>query len=83
MNNWTFEVPDLGEGLTGAEIVQWHVALGEHVTVGQPLVAVETDKAVVEIPSPVSAVVAASHAGLSPRRRSRRNQQMAVDTGRP
>lgn len=49
-----FSLPDLGEGLHDAEIVAWHVASGEEVTTGQLLVSVETDKAVVEIPSPVS-----------------------------
>ncbi|MCW5747799.1 MAG: 2-oxo acid dehydrogenase subunit E2 [Alphaproteobacteria bacterium] len=47
-----FSLPDLGEGLEEAEIVTWHVSAGEHVVEGQPLVAVETDKAVVEIPAP-------------------------------
>jgi pyruvate dehydrogenase E2 component (dihydrolipoamide acetyltransferase) len=47
-----FNLPDLGEGLQEAEIVAWHVAPGEHVVADQPLVSVETDKAVVEIPSP-------------------------------
>jgi pyruvate dehydrogenase E2 component (dihydrolipoamide acetyltransferase) len=48
----TFNLPDLGEGLQEAEIVSWHVADGDHVVVDQPLVSVETEKAVVEIPSP-------------------------------
>jgi len=48
----TFSLPDLGEGLQDAEIVTWHVAAGDHVVTDQPLVAVETDKAVIEIPSP-------------------------------
>jgi 2-oxoisovalerate dehydrogenase E2 component (dihydrolipoyl transacylase) len=48
----TFALPDLGEGLQEAEIVSWHVAEGDHVVVDQPLLAVETEKAVVEIPSP-------------------------------
>ena len=47
-----FALPDLGEGLQEAEIVSWHVAEGDHVVVDQPLVSVETEKAVVEIPSP-------------------------------
>ncbi len=49
-----FSLPDLGEGLTEAEIVAWHVAIGDHVVADQPLVSVETSKAVVEIPSPQS-----------------------------
>ncbi len=52
------QLPDLGEGLHEAEIVSWHVSVGDHVVTDQPLVSVETDKAVVEIPSPVSARVA-------------------------
>jgi pyruvate dehydrogenase E2 component (dihydrolipoamide acetyltransferase) len=47
-----FALPDLGEGLQEAEIVAWHVAAGDHVVADQPLVSVETDKAVVEVPSP-------------------------------
>jgi len=44
-----FHLPDLGEGLHEAEIVHWHVQPGERVVENQPLVSVETDKAVVEI----------------------------------
>src|SRR5204862_2314961 len=47
-----FTLPDLGEGLEEAEIVTWHVNEGDHVVTDQPLVSVETDKAVVEVPSP-------------------------------
>ena len=47
-----FLLPDLGEGLEEAEIVAWHVNEGDHVVTDQPLVSVETDKAVVEVPSP-------------------------------
>lgn len=47
-----FELPDLGEGLQEAEIVQWHVSVGDRVARDQPLVSVETDKAVVEVPAP-------------------------------
>lgn len=53
----TFSLPDLGEGLTDAEIVAWHVAEGEHVVADEPLVSVETEKAVVEVPSPRSGYV--------------------------
>lgn len=52
-----FKLPDIGEGLTEAEIVRWLVAEGETVAADQPLVEVETDKAVVEIPSPFAGVV--------------------------
>ena len=50
----TFHLPDLGEGLQEAEIVDWHVNPGDQVVADQPLVSVETDKAVVEVPSPRS-----------------------------
>lgn len=53
-----FRLPDLGEGLVEADLVQWHVSPGDHITADQPLVSVETDKAVVEIPAPHSGVVA-------------------------
>ena len=54
----TFTLPDLGEGLQEAEIVAWHVGAGDHVVADQPLVSVETEKAVVEIPAPQSGRVA-------------------------
>lgn len=54
----TFSLPDLGEGLQEAEIVSWHVTAGDHVVADQPLVSVETEKAVVEIPSPQAGYVA-------------------------
>lgn len=53
-----FVLPDLGEGLEEAEIVTWLVNEGDHVVANQPLVSVETDKAVVEIPSPWSGTIA-------------------------
>jgi 2-oxoisovalerate dehydrogenase E2 component (dihydrolipoyl transacylase) len=53
-----FKLPDLGEGLQSAEVVAWHVAEGEHVVTDQPLLSVETEKAVVEIPSPQAGRVA-------------------------
>jgi pyruvate dehydrogenase E2 component (dihydrolipoamide acetyltransferase) len=52
-----FVLPDLGEGLTEAEIARWHVAVGDRVAVDQPVVEVETAKAVVEIPTPYAGVV--------------------------
>ena len=54
----TFNLPDLGEGLQEAEIVSWHVGVGDKVVAEQPLVSVETDKAVVEVPAPFSGRVA-------------------------
>ena len=52
-----FLLPDIGEGLTEAEIVRWLVPEGGHVEADQPVVEVETDKAVVEIPSPFAGTV--------------------------
>src|ERR1041384_4271800 len=57
----TFNLPDLGEGLAEAEIVRWHVNVGDAVKVDQPMVAVETAKAVVEVPSPYSGRIQALH----------------------
>ncbi|MFQ5983907.1 MAG: dihydrolipoamide acetyltransferase family protein [Alphaproteobacteria bacterium] len=58
----TFTLPDLGEGLQEAEIVTWHVSVGDQVDADQPLVSVETDKAVVEIPAPRAGRIAGLHA---------------------
>lgn len=52
-----FRLPDIGEGLTEAEVVRWLVGVGEPVAMDQPVVEVETDKAVVEIPCPFAGVV--------------------------
>lgn len=56
-----FNLPDLGEGLAEAEIVRWHVKVGDTVTVDQPMLAVETAKAVVEVPAPFAGVVKLLH----------------------
>lgn len=50
-------LPDIGEGLTEADIIQWHVQVGDPVAADQPIVAVETAKAVVDIPSPRNGVI--------------------------
>ncbi|WP_137875803.1 dihydrolipoamide acetyltransferase family protein [Rhodococcus sp. Q] len=52
-----FRLPDLGEGLTDAELVSWTVAAGDVVTLNQPIAEVETAKAGVELPSPFAGVV--------------------------
>jgi len=62
-----FALPDLGEGLQDAEIVAWHVAVGDHVVADQPLVSVETEKAVVEVPSPHAGRIAALHGAVGAR----------------
>lgn len=54
-----FPLPDVGEGLTEAEIVGWRVSVGDEITVNQPVVDIETAKAVVELPSPFTGRVAA------------------------
>jgi 2-oxoisovalerate dehydrogenase E2 component (dihydrolipoyl transacylase) len=52
-----FNLPDLGEGLQEAEIVEWHVSPGDAVESDKPMVSVETDKAIVEVPAPYSGKV--------------------------
>jgi 2-oxoisovalerate dehydrogenase E2 component (dihydrolipoyl transacylase) len=56
-----FLLPDLGEGLTEAEIVRWLVDVGDEIVVDQPVVEVETAKAAVEVPTPFAGVVTARH----------------------
>lgn len=69
----TFNLPDLGEGLPEAEIVTWHVKEGDSISTDQPLVAVETAKAVVDVPSPVTGKVKKLYAG----------EGEIVETGKP
>ncbi|HWW21256.1 MAG TPA: dihydrolipoamide acetyltransferase family protein [Steroidobacteraceae bacterium] len=57
-----FKLPDLGEGLSEAEILRWHVKVGDHIEVDAPLLSVETAKAVVEVPSPMSGRITRLHA---------------------
>lgn len=57
----TFDLPDLGEGLTEAEVLHWLVAEGDEVVTDQPVVEVETAKSVVEIPSPYAGTVRRLH----------------------
>ncbi len=54
MSRYTFKLPDLGEGTVSAEIVAWRVAVGDVVAEDSPIAEMSTDKAVVEVPSPVS-----------------------------
>ncbi|MFJ6346450.1 dihydrolipoamide acetyltransferase family protein [Pseudarthrobacter oxydans] len=56
-----FLLPDLGEGLTEAELVSWHVAVGDTISVDQPIAEVETAKSTVEVPSPYAGIVAELH----------------------
>ena len=57
MSTQTFLLPDVGEGLTEAEIVSWRVAPGDDVAVNDVLVEIETAKSLVELPSPFAGVV--------------------------
>ena len=59
--NKVFHLPDLGEGLPDAEIVNWLVKVGDEVKIDQPMVEMETAKAVVEVPSPFDGVIAKFH----------------------
>lgn len=56
-----FLLPDLGEGLTEAELVNWLVAVGDEIQVDQPIAEVETAKSMVEVPSPYAGTVAELH----------------------
>jgi pyruvate dehydrogenase E2 component (dihydrolipoamide acetyltransferase) len=68
-----FRLPDVGEGLTEAEIVKWHVAPGDAVKINQTIVEIETAKAVVELPCPYEGTVSALMAG----------EGQTVDVGAP
>lgn len=57
----TFNLPDLGEGLLDATVLEWYVAPGDFVERGTPMVEVETTKSAVELPSPQSGTVAQLH----------------------
>ncbi|HEY5236946.1 MAG TPA: dihydrolipoamide acetyltransferase family protein [Rhizomicrobium sp.] len=61
MGRYIFKLPDVGEGTAEAEIVVWHVKVGDHVAEDQQLVDVMTDKATVEMTSPVAGVVVSRH----------------------
>jgi len=61
MGHYAFRLPDVGEGTTEVEIVKWHVTAGDTVAEDQVLVEVATDKAIVEIPSPVAGTIVAVH----------------------
>ncbi|MGP9527445.1 dihydrolipoamide acetyltransferase family protein [Glutamicibacter sp. AOP5-A2-18] len=62
MSNQTFKLPDLGEGLTESEVLNWKIKVGEQVSLNQVIAEVETAKAVVELPSPFAGVVQQIHA---------------------
>lgn len=54
-----YKLPDVGEGLTEAEIVKWHVAVGDVIEINQVVVEIETAKSIVELPSPYAGAVSA------------------------
>lgn len=58
-----FNLPDLGEGLPDAEIVEWHVAEGDQVQADEPMVSMETAKAVVDVPAPFTGKIVKLHGG--------------------
>src|SRR3954452_9951172 len=68
MGRYVVKVPDIGEGMTEAEIVAWHVAPGQVIREEDPLVDVMTDKATVELPAPVAGTVLAIHGSPGERR---------------
>ncbi|MBT8433613.1 MAG: 2-oxo acid dehydrogenase subunit E2 [Gammaproteobacteria bacterium] len=68
-----FKLPDLGEGLPDAEIVEWHVEVGDEVEAGQTLVSVETAKAIIDIPSPQAGRIAKLFGG----------ENAVIETGQP
>src|SRR3954468_9801297 len=68
MGRYVVKVPDIGEGMTEAEIVAWHVAPGQVIREEDPLVDVMTDKATVELPAPVAGTVLAIHGNPGERR---------------
>ena len=60
-----FHLPDLGEGLPDAEIVEWHVNIGDNINANEPLVSVETAKAIIDIPSPLSGKITHLFGGIN------------------
>lgn len=67
MSRYLFRLPDIGEGITEAEIGGWHIAVGDHVAEDQGLVDVITDKASIELTSPVTGTVMALHGEVGQR----------------
>src|SRR5215472_16727846 len=68
MAHYVVKLPDIGEGMTEAEIVAWHVKPGDMIREEDPLVDVMTEKATVEIPSPVSGTVVALGGAIGDKR---------------
>jgi 2-oxoisovalerate dehydrogenase E2 component (dihydrolipoyl transacylase) len=64
---YEFRLPDIGEGTTEAEITAWHINVGDRIEEDKPLIDVSTDKAIVEITSPVTGRVLARHGEVGAR----------------
>jgi 2-oxoisovalerate dehydrogenase E2 component (dihydrolipoyl transacylase) len=64
MSRYVFKLPDIGEGTAEAEIVKWHIAAGDRIEEDQPLVDVTTEKAIVELPAPVSGTIISIHGAV-------------------
>ncbi|MDP7000654.1 MAG: biotin/lipoyl-containing protein, partial [Candidatus Poseidoniaceae archaeon] len=64
MGIFAFKLPDIGEGVVEGEVVEWMVSIGDEVKEDDPIVSVMTDKATVEIPSPVDGKVLSQSAGV-------------------
>ncbi|WP_454813733.1 dihydrolipoamide acetyltransferase family protein [Labrys neptuniae] len=80
MSNFVFKLPDVGEGIAQAEIVAWHAEIGQEIQEDDPLVDVMTDKATVEITSPVSGRILARHAEVGVMA-SIGSELVVIDTG--
>src|ERR1700723_3197387 len=64
MSTYEFKLPDLAEGTTEGEIAAWHVSVGEAIEEDRPLVAVMTEKAIIDVPSPVKGIVVSLHGAV-------------------
>ena len=82
MGRYVVKVPDIGEGMTEAEIVAWHVAPGQVIREEDPLVDVMTDKATVELPAPVAGTVVAIHGTPARSARSARSWSCSMSPAR-
>src|ERR1700753_3984510 len=67
MGHYVFRLPDVGEGVADAEIVAWHARIGDQLAEDQPLVDVMTDKATVEMTTPVAGRILALHGEIGQR----------------
>src|SRR3954470_22011165 len=80
MGNYVFRLPDVGEGIAEAEIVAWHVKVGDTVKEDDPLIDVMTDKATVEIGAPVAGKIV-SRKGEAGDKAAVGNELVVIATG--